>query len=339
MDIAQIISKHIKTNIYLALSECWVSNKYGNLFFPLDDKYYRDFKYIFLWGHDSLDWLTKFRPKETSSIKLVVSGFPKSKSLRDIRVSNKENSSKLNIGLVGRFSLLNDQFLRSPAQALLETGSDYDHCFPRALAEAKLLNLYMQIKKNNKFSQYTFSFRPHPTEKVDTYTNYFDKVSFKEDICEWLRSLDCVIGPASSVIYECNAAGIPYFCTDTITDCKDDTVKAEPILDRFYKIANNPETIDDLLDQLSNLNNLTRPKNKMENSYSLGSLIEYNENSINEIADCCLNDFSREKDYFFPLKSTFLKMIDTLYIIYHHLFRPHRLWLDFSFLHHSKYIK
>ena len=164
-------------------------------------------------------------------------------------------------------------------------------------------------------------------------------LSYKEEICEWLSSLDCVIGPASSVVYECHLAGIPYLCTDTITESVNETINAEPILERFYKLCKNPENIDDMLKQLSDLPNSISRDSKSYDEYSLDKLFEYNENSIQEIVGFCLNDFSRKKDYLYPFKNIILRIIDIIYILYHHIFRKHRLLLDFSFFHHSKYLK
>tara|TARA_Y100001968_G_scaffold296094_1_gene304040 strand:+ start:30215 stop:31477 length:1263 start_codon:yes stop_codon:yes gene_type:complete len=339
LDIAEQVRPIVDSQIHLSTAECWACDFYGSAYFPPEKKYYKNLKNIFIWGSKSMNWIIDNRSSQIEDTDITIAGFPRSLPLRNIRLKRKSEINNKKIGLVGKFSALNDLYSRPAIEQILLglNHGDSDHTdWPEITAEritieSKIMKIYTDIIKSEELSSSYFSIRPHPTEKTTTYNKYFDHVSAKEEVCDWLTDLDLVIGPASTLIYDCYLAGIPYVCIDYINNTVDKTIRCEALMEWFYDLSINPKSLEELVDivVLEQSKKLRTTRSIDQDNRVLSTLINNNINAVSLIANKSIPTFKRKKDILIFWKNIIVYTVDITMIVYHLIFKPYRLSFDY----------
>ncbi len=340
LDIAYQVSNIINTNIYLSPAEPWTCDVFGDQYFPTDSKYYKSLKCIFVWSKHYIEWLKKNRSSQLSNTKILLSGFPRSYYLNEIRKSSPTQLTSKKIGFISNFSTLNDLYSRNAIEFFL---SSYlynytEYTRQRISIEIALAYLYRNLYQTSELSDFLISIRPHPTENPLTYYKYFKDVSSKDEITNWLSTLDCLVGPASTVAYEAYLAGIPYLCTDFLTNSMELSKDSQDFYSYLYDLTILPSNKDELIQQIKQLSSSkyrVLTDFDQEND-SFNQIIEYNLDAIDIIASTCLKGFSKNPDYISFIKLIIIYLVDSSWVIFHSFFKPFRLLFDYSRLHDNE---
>ncbi len=337
LEMGYSVSRIINTNIYLSPAEAWTCDFFGDQYFPPDSKYYKSLRCIFVWNQDSIDWLRKNRSSQLINTKLVLSGFPRSSYLYELRKLRSTQIPKKKIGFVSNFSTLNDLYSRKAIEFFLDgSKNNYtEYTKQRINIEIALAALYSELYQLPELSDFLISIRPHPTENPITYKKYFKDVSSKDEVTKWLSSIDCIVGPVSTMVYEAWLAGVPYLCTDYLTDSIKDAKESQDFYKFLYALTTLPRNNDELIQSIKKFSS---SKYKVVTNFnpennSINKIIEYNSGSIDIIASSCLNGFSKRNDYISFLKIITIYLIDYTWAVYHSFFKPFRLLFDYSRLH------
>lgn len=178
---------------------------------------FSNFEKIFVWNDWSKIWLEKNRKVKPDQI--VVSGCLRNDLIRHIerKASNKK------IGILGRFELINPFDDRHPFENLRTMEQRHIERWHVDLDSFLILRDLTRFLIENG---YKVSFRPHPNEKIASYSIFkkFFGPSFEIDTnfdyYSWLQGLDKVVGTVSSAFLEPYFIGIPVVCIDRLFDYK-----------------------------------------------------------------------------------------------------------------------
>ena len=213
-------------------------NSIAQIWKSLPLKFLKSTDLTFFWNKESLNECKKFFPflKEEN---LIISGNPK---FDLIKFLPKRKKKKYNvIGFSTRFAMINQHegvnytFVSLMPQRPARTSR---------FTYADLTGFHHMMKVINKILKETdkiISIRPHPLEAVDNYHNlvvkefdekYRKRIRIDASLCliEWLETLDLLISPTSTIVYEAYLMKIPVVSLDVISG-------SEKYYDEFNEIS------------------------------------------------------------------------------------------------------
>ncbi|MBW0434114.1 hypothetical protein HGB47_10850 [Leptospira yasudae] len=222
-----------------------------------------NFEKVFVWNEWSKKWLEKNRNLEPS--KVVASGCSRNDLVKHITV----NDSKRRVGIIGRFEMVNPFDDRHPFANLRYLSAE---AMERWHVDLDAFIVTRDLIKHLLSQGYKVSLRPHPNEKISSYSILEDffgngfEVDTNFDYYNWLESIDKVVGTVSTAFLEPYLVGIPIVCIDKLFNYKGpDNLKEWRKYTR--QAAYIPESMEDLKKIFLN-NSLTPKKSKALDDYT-----------------------------------------------------------------------
>ena len=199
-------------------------------------KYVDKIERLYLWGPAAEKPILKYYPELKSKIKVI--GNPR---MDKICVSKNNRNSNKNIGIITRFSALNDFLERKPIDKLISYSIKTDSFNNKIEVNNKHKGLFLDERNTPsevlyseaaditttieliKFllkKKYKVHLKIHPRENKDYWKKIITKYSLKVDVADWLipfskwsSKMDYVIGPASTTFYDCYRNNTTPICT------------------------------------------------------------------------------------------------------------------------------
>lgn len=292
---------------------------------------------IFLWNNTFLNYISSFT--ETNKDKFIVCGSPKISIsiLAENFLKQKSESKNNNIGLVCRFSAINDFNDRSCLYNTAEHFFALDEFKMGAQGEILSLFCYLEIIEYLiKNTKYNINIRPHPNEKLESYDvikkEYGNRIkisSHDQDFIEWMYENDKIICTPSTSIVEPIINDIPLISIHKIVKGTSLRAYVEKMLNPFLTKINSPGNFDELK-QLINKKDLKNLESNQEFEEAKGKYYgnekDMKLNAMKEIAIYLKNNFYSDKKRAFLFSN----------IIY--LFLNFPTYLKYKILKKKKYI-
>jgi len=343
VNIAYQLSKSLNnTNVHFVPAECWLSEDEYMAMYPDDIIIYKKMSNIYFWGKKSFRWFSEHRSHCKPDLNLHIIGYPRQQFLDKIKHLNSKNSKNY-IGLVGRFSGINDLYHRPPLSLIQSDTTNYSS--RRLLVETKIFSYYDHIITTLNASK-SISLRPHPNEDRHMYLktkNYHLDTSI--DNIDWFTDVSILVGCLSTSIIDSYFAGIPYICIDKLLGTFDESLALEPALIKAVPFCIFPASETELHCLLNeNPHNLLkkiipspRDVHSLDQSFdpnflnSAEAAAKINSNLVHSSETSFYSP-----TYLFRLISILLfRLLDIFHQLLHRYFKPHRLLFDYSNLFHE----
>jgi len=207
-----------------------------------DTRYVDKVSAFCFWGGSAKLRVDKYYP--ALSKKIYVVGHPRHDKLCLEQSTNSQNKGKPAIGLITRQPLLNDYNNRRPVNAIVEASicaearysyynkktGDYlkenevetdvaDEIYKEASDIQIMITLLEELEKRG----YQVHLKVHPREDRKYWSSIINKKQLNVSLAHWcvpfahwIKSLDYVIGPASTSFYDAYVAGVEPICTRNI---------------------------------------------------------------------------------------------------------------------------
>lgn len=230
----------------------------------LSEPWHKSVAGFLLWGHAHVNPFLEFYPSYMQ--KSTVVGHPRLSKSCD-RALQKKQSSRPKVGFISRFNLLSVFDNRTPFESIYygmkfgdvpipkfenSPDKDIEDCFFTESLDCKILLHLLRTINTDRFE---LCVRPHPREnreywmKLRKHTGLkFTVAQWDEPFAHWIQSLDYVITPPSTSIYDCIFHGIKPIVTDRIFPRRADHILTES--DDNNEILNavcRPDSFDDIL--------------------------------------------------------------------------------------------
>jgi surface carbohydrate biosynthesis protein len=188
---------------------------------------------FYLWGRGTYDAISsesdrlELRREGIPDIKekCMIVGSPRMDICRFSDTSkSRSDGAKIRIGLVGNFYYLNHiKFAPLSLLAMHEFANDSIDTAEQLLFQVKLCETYCRLIKTLDRNSYSFSIRPYPLEKMDSYKNFgsFAEINTYLEFTSWLIEQDIIIGSTSTTVSQIAATGKPYINLDAMLDRRD----------------------------------------------------------------------------------------------------------------------
>ncbi len=194
-----------------------------------DEEMFEETERFYLWGDFTRQHIARrveelgedsflYNRKERMDEKCMVVGHPRLDIIRYCSPKPRSDT-RIRVGLVGHFNMMNNIAGRSPLCAVFNGSNDEEMLF-----QANLLSSYIRIIHALDPNRYDISIRPYPLESISQYENSQmvreGKVKLDRllEFGCWAVEQDLIIGPTSSTLSQIAIAQRPFINLDGLNN-------------------------------------------------------------------------------------------------------------------------
>jgi len=295
----------------------------GREFMEGDCPYYQKVSAFLLWGNTVLDRIKKYYPNVVD--KCTVVGHPR----HDERCASftllKTESEKIRVGFITRQDLLNTfdgrqvmQWIVSsalePSRYLYKNkktgdffGDPRNNLVDSIYIQSSDINVLIKTIKRLDPNKYEVYLRVHPRENRNQWVELVEKYKINVRFTDWhapfagwAKSMDYVVGPASTCFYDCCMLGVKPISIQNINPMCHQHLKGSYAeeFNALSKHIDKPGSIDDLLELIKTKCDSFVPSDEIKKILAFETNYPNCKSSINKIVDKCvasakINDVSK----------------------------------------------
>jgi hypothetical protein len=244
-----------------------------------DSLYMEKVSAFLLWGETALNRINKYYPEIAD--KFTVVGHPRRDEICVKEAVVNAESEKIRVGFITRQDILNDFIGRSPIDAIADSSLGVFHysyynkktgdylCNPEnntideIYIEASDIDVMLKTISRLDPDKYEVYLKVHPREDRSTWINLVEKkrinvklVDWRMPFARWAKSMDYVIGPASTSFFDCCMLGVKPISIQNINPIYYEHLRgtcAEEF-SALTKHIDKPESIESLLELIKSKN-------------------------------------------------------------------------------------
>jgi hypothetical protein len=264
-----------------------------------------------LWGNTTLNRVKKYFPSLVD--KFTVVGHPR----HDEMCTNAaiiEKSEKIRVGFITRQGILNDYrgvqtiewvvgsvFHARPYEYYNKKTGDFlvyrgNNVIDQIYTESSDIDVMLKIINRLNPDEYELSLKVHPREDRSAWTALVEKykinvklVDWRTPFTHWAKSMDYVVGPASTTFYDCCMLGVKPISIQNISPACREHLEGFP--DEFTAMSgqiDKPESIESLLELIKIKGEKFVLSEEIREILSLEVDFPGCKSSISKVADKCL---------------------------------------------------
>ena len=266
-----------------------------------------------LWGDKTLIRVKKHYPDMVD--KFTVVGHPRhDEKCTNITFAQSEGE-KIRVGFLTRQDMLNDFMDRKPVEMVVRSSLNLDaywynnektgdflrnpanNAIDEMYLQAREIDIMLRVINSLDRDRYEIFLRVHPRENKDTWIQFAEKYKinvklndWRTPFSHWAKSMDYVIGPASTCFFDCCMLGVRPISIQNIDPIYHKHLKGS-FAEEFNTLTEHidkPESIESLLELIKSKGGSFVPSEEIRDILSLEADYPNCKSSISKIVDKCL---------------------------------------------------